>query len=200
MHPHTRRILAFMLAGVLMMVALFGLLSRGPDFEARFERRVESPLPIQELQAELQNTSDWPQWHFNTIRSELISEGPRRVRLFLEPPKKEWKRFELELAVLPTPTGTLTVRLEHESKGRLNRLFSAISWTIELLPQPEGQGTLIRGTLRATTSGPKGRVFARLAERLVLNQLFYPDLEALANPQKRKVKTGESKDGRLLPF
>jgi hypothetical protein len=33
-----------------------------------------------------------------------------------------------------------------------------------------------------------------------MNQVFYPDLEALAHPEKRRGKTGEKHDGRLLPF
>jgi hypothetical protein len=199
MHPHTRKALFFLAALAVLGLASRAWLSRGPDFELSFERQVRSPLSIEALQQELANTPTWQEWHFNVQRVEATS-SPSTLRFFLEPPKKEWKRFELDLQVEQKSPNRIESRVLQESKGRLEKLLSTISWSIQLLPDPEGQGTLIRGEAHARTQGPKARMLGRVVPRIVMNQVFYPDLEALAHPEKRRGQTGEKHDGRLLPF
>jgi len=166
-------------------------------------------LAVEELRQELANTKTWPEWHFNAQRLETFAQADQStstasassiLRLFLEPPKKEWKRFELDLQVDQKSPDRIDARIIRESKGRLEKLLSDIRWSIELLPAPDGKGTLIRGEALARTTGPKARLLARVVPRIVMNQVFYPDLEALAHPEKRRGNTGEKRDGRLLPF
>jgi hypothetical protein len=197
MHPHTRKALASLLVLAVLGLGTRAWLSRGPDFELTFIRQVRSPLSIDVLQQDLANTPTWPEWHFNVQR---VESTPSTLRLYLEPPKKEWKRFELDLQVDQKSPNRIEAQVLRESKGRLEKLLSDVHWSIELLPAPEGQGTLIRGEARARTLGPKARMIGRVVPRIVMNQVFYPDLEALAHPQKRRGQTGENHDGRLLPF
>ena len=208
MHPHARKIL--LAVAVLTGIGLSAktLLSRGPDFEIRFERQVPSRVPIDELRAKLASLEDWTAWHHQfrgiTPRSDgskdssSAENGRRLIRVLVEPPKKQWKRFELDLAVTRSTRDRIEVELLADSKGRIEKLFSSVGWTITLLPDPQGQGTLIRGEARARTTSAKARMLGRVAPRIVMNQLFYPDLEALALPERRR--QGEKHNGQLLPF
>ncbi|MEN9723310.1 MAG: hypothetical protein RJB38_1296 [Pseudomonadota bacterium] len=192
-----------------MVIATGFWLSRGPDETFTFSRVVPSQQSPEALSLLLAEPKSWPRWHFNAIRSEASgvivpqseNEPAQQVRLFMEPPKKEWKRFELDLEVLVyRPGRQLTVRLKRDSKGRLEKLFSDITWSIELLPQTQEPGTLIQGTVRATSKSSRARLLTRIAPRVVLNQLFYPNLEALGDPMKQKGTENASTSGSLLPF
>ncbi len=205
MHPHSRKVLLTAAVIAVLGLSTRALLSRGPDYELTFERQVRSSLAIEELRQELATSRNWPEWHFNAVQVEPVQTGEDTatgptLRLLMEPPKKEWKRFELDLQVHQKSPDHLEAKVVRESKGRLEKLLSEIRWSIELLPAPDGQGTLIRGEAHARTIGPKARMIGRVVPRVVMNQVFYPDLEALAHPEKRRGKTGEKRDGRLLPF
>jgi len=185
-----------------LSLATWSWLSRGPDFTVQFERTVQSPLSIEELGKAFSDPAQWPSWHFNLVSVDSNSPivAGSLVLLKMEPPKKEWKRFELQLRVREFEPGKkLSVEVDSETKGRLQKVLREVSWEIELLPQAQGQGTLLRGRAQAKTASPRGRLMARLAPRVVMNQVFYPDLESLADLNKRKHQKGEH-DGRLLPF
>lgn len=193
MHPHTQKLLG--LAGLLVVLGtgltFWGI--RGPDFQVQFEREVLSRVPPAQLQKAVANLINWPDWHFNTLsvlatditglayspKEQVLMKGAL-LEFSMEPPKKEWKRFVLKAGVIEyAPGRILTVRFVEETKGRIEKLFSNLQWTIEFLPPPSGEGVLIRGRATALTQSARGRFFARLAPRILMNQIFYPDLEKL---------------------
>ncbi|NDD91127.1 hypothetical protein EBZ37_03480 [bacterium] len=204
MHPHTRRV--FQTLGSLLIISLAAVLwlSRGPDYSLTFEREVLSPLSSSELGPLLGRPESWPEWHFHVNRVEASNQplsAGTALRLFLEPPKKEWKRFELNLKLIRfQPQEHLSVAVESESRGRLERLLTGVRWDIQLLPQPSGRGTLIQGSGQARTNGGRARLLGRIVPRILMNQVFYPNLEALAHPEKRKGRSNDAENGKLLPF
>ncbi|MBU6375637.1 MAG: hypothetical protein KGQ59_06545 [Bdellovibrionales bacterium] len=204
MHPHSRRVLQTLGALLILSVTAGLWLSRGPDYILSFKREVHSPLASADLGPLLGALDRWPEWHFHVIRVEASSQplsAGTALKLFLEPPKKEWKRFELNLKLTDfQPQERVSVSLESESRGRLERLLTDVHWDIQLLPQGSGKGTLIQGTGYARTNGGRARLLGRMAPRILMNQVFYPNLEALAHPEKRKGRSNDAENGRLLPF
>lgn len=197
MHPHTRKLLLGATALFLGAGAILGWTARGPDYELTFTREVVSTVPSSSLQKAVEAAVNWPDWHFNTrevtavdlsgqpypAKLQLVEKGSLLI-FSMEPPKKEWKRFEIKSQVLDyVPGRRLEVRFLEETKGRIQKLLSDFSWTIEFIPQEGGLSTLIRGTARATTLSSRARIIGRLAPRILMNQVFYPDLEKLSRLQ-----------------
>lgn len=197
MHRHTLKLLVASATAAVGMGALLIWAARGPDFELRLEREVRTPVPPTQLQKAVGATINWPDWHFNTrevlaidftgfaypARDQWVKKGSL-LELSMEPPKKEWKRFLIRARVLDyVPGELLSVAFIEETKGRIQKLLSELTWTLRFEPLPaDASGrpmTLIRGTATARTLSAKGRIFGRLAPKILMNQVFYPDLERL---------------------
>jgi hypothetical protein len=194
MHPHTQKLLLGAATLLALGGALGGWAARGPDFQVQFEREVITSTPPEPLKKAVHNLINWSEWHFNTRevlaidltglayppKAQVLMKGAL-IEFSMEPPKKEWKRFVIKaVATEYSPGQILSVRLLDESKGRISQLVAHLQWTIEFLPSPSGVGTLIRGRATALTQSPRARFFGRLFPRILMNQLFYPDLERLA--------------------
>jgi hypothetical protein len=97
------------------------------------------------------------------------------VKLVIQPHKGEIRgSFDLLLSVADYVPGKLAIlRLANDQSGRISRLFDHLEWKIELEPG------LIRGTETAHTRHWRARLFAALSQRILMNQLFYPDVMAL---------------------
>lgn len=171
-------------------------LARSPDQVVEFSREVQSPLPAETLGRALHVLENWPRWHYNMLQARSIDArgvelgqydqfaAPHALlHLKMEPPKKQWKRFELFGEVLEyRPNRLIRVRLSRDTSGRLTELFRPLEWTIELIPNEKG--TRIRGTLRGRTAHWRARFFANFAgvtQRILMHQIFYPDLQKLAD-------------------
>src|SRR4051812_32349510 len=86
---------------------------KGPNFEIRFERETRSEAPPAVLGQALHATSNWPSWFHSlkqaqvvdfqgkpySLKDQVIQTGSM-IHLFIEPPKKQWQRFELMAKVL----------------------------------------------------------------------------------------------------
>ncbi len=166
-------------------------LAQGPDRELTFTREVVSQFSIDHFEPFIANLSQWPKWHYSlseakamdSSRKELSTQklqAKMQVRLKLVPPNRPWKKFEVLLSVLEYDPGRfLHLALLEDSSGRLTTLFDRLEWKIKWIP--EGSGTLIQGSLLAHTSHWRSRLFGALAQRILLNQLFYPDLIKMGN-------------------
>ncbi len=63
----------------------------------------------------------------------------------------------------------------------LIRLFDHLEWRLDFFPSPQGkEGGVIHASAIAHTRHWRSRFFGRIAEKIVMNQIFYPDLVKLA--------------------
>lgn len=171
-------------ASVLLMAAA----ANGPDFVLHFEREIPSTLSPERLQYNIASTTRWPQWFYSLAKVRVLEsalEDPAMIRegarlsLLMDPGKAMSKRFEIIARVKKYVPGKLvTLEIENDSTSRLSRIFKNLEWTIEFTPKDSG--TLIRGTASATTCHWRSRLFGRIAERVVMNQIYYPNLIKLA--------------------
>ncbi len=183
-----RLLLALIALVFLASSATLFHLSNSPDRDLQFVREVSTDVSPQVLTRAFTAINNWRDWHFNLKDAELLDATAlapgARIRFFIEPPKKQWKRFEMITRVSTfIPDRELELEFLADSTGRLSRLFSKLSWKIELIAESSPgsvQKTLIRGTLRATTASGRSRIFSKLTPRILMNQVFYPDLEKLS--------------------
>jgi hypothetical protein len=204
MHSHTRKLLMGLTLTAALAALGYWALGRGPDFQVSFERQVASAVEPARIEKAVHNLINWPDWHFNTRQVKAVDAGGQPysakmqtllagslLEFEMEPPKKEWRRFVIKAVVTDYfPSKILAVRLLSESSGRLQRIFSNLQWTLEFEPHASGKGTLIRGRVSALTRSRRARIFARIAPRIVMNQVFYPDLEKLARIEFPKEPVG----------
>jgi hypothetical protein len=168
-------------------------LAQQPDYEIVFTREVNADAPQTAIETALWSLNNWPQWFFITaqvqrvdlagnafpMKDQILVPGAW-IRFWMDPKKGKYKKFEL-LAVVKeyTPLKQMTLRILQDTSGRLTRLFSLIEWKIELIPASPGHTAQIRGTQTVRTRHWRSRLFGRLAERIYMNQVFYPDLMTL---------------------
>lgn len=176
------------LLGILIFssgLTLFSLIACGPNQELHFTREVKSKLDPTRLDRNLSSTTRWPQWFYSL--SEVQSPGaplPKVekgsiLELQMDPKKGQSKKFKLTAEVTEYRPGELIqLKILDDSTGKLTRLFDTLEWKVEFLPND--QGSLIRGTAKAHTRHWRSRFFGRIAERILMNQVFYPNLIKLS--------------------
>ncbi len=161
-------------------------LARGPDFPVYFERVVETHEPPARIQRSLERYRSWPQWHHFTSdvsivgkpTTELPQVGDELV-LTLVPRGHAWRQYTISTQVEEwDPARKIRLRLVKDGKGKVSAMFSDLSWSISIEPAELG-GTRVRGELRAQTASGRARFFSRISERILLNQVFYPDLQKM---------------------
>lgn len=169
---------------VCAMILLGVSLARGPDQDLHMKRTIPSDLDPSRLDRNLSAVSRWPQWFFSLgtakpiTNEQTIAKGSR-VILHMDPKKGPWKKFDLTVEVKDyVPEKALVLQVLEDSSGRLFKLFDSIEWNIEFLPSQKG--SLIQGSVSAHTKHWKSRFFGRIAEKILMNQIFYPDLLKLA--------------------
>jgi hypothetical protein len=145
-----------------------------------FTRIVPSNLEPSRLERNISAPSRWPQW-FHTL--DAVKGPPfqvgSQVTLLIDPNKGSHKKFELVVQVIEhIPNSKLVLRVINDSTGRLTRLFDRLDWIVEL--EPHGQGTLIKGTASAHTRSWRSRLIGRVAGKILLNQVYYPNIMKLA--------------------
>ena len=164
-----------------------------PDRDLVFVRDVPTSLDAKILDQAMSTIANWPTWHHMLEEAKIIDlrglEYPAKdqvltrgelIKFKIENPQKQWKRFELVAELVEyEPRKKVHLRLLKDSTNRITHLFSTLEWTVELMPNPSGQGTLIRGTAIAHTNHWRGRLFGIMAPRILMNQVFYPDLVKL---------------------
>jgi hypothetical protein len=88
------------------------------------------------------------------------------------------------------PLHILRLSILEDSSGRLTRLFDRIEWQLDFQPVSEfnsnsnskfnGKSMIIHAQEWAHTRHWKSRFFGRVAERVLMNQVYYPDIIKLS--------------------
>lgn len=160
----------------------------GPDRELHFEREVPTSLPVETLQESIGSVSNWSEWFYSVYKAQRVdlmgrplatanqtAEKGALIRLEIRPHKGE-RRGSFELLVEVTeqvPQKLITMRLIQDGSGRIHKVVDGLEWRIELLAGK------IRGTATARTRHWRSRVISALSQRVLMNQLFYPNVMAL---------------------
>jgi hypothetical protein len=186
---HFKKVL---ILSLLTCVAVLISFAQGPDQVLSFSRMVPSSLDPERIDRNISAVTRWPQWFFSTAEVKILDSSNQAVssevqtiqdgsllKIRIDPKKGERKKFELTAKVVNyLPGKKLDLALVEDSTGRLTRLFDHLNWNIELI-QTE-KGTHIRETTTATTRHWKSRLFGRIAEKILLNQVSYPNILKLA--------------------
>jgi hypothetical protein len=191
-----KRALPYGAGAALALITLLIALSCGPDRTLEFDREVRSEKAYAELSYQLGTLSEWPKWFQSLESAEIIdpTQSPAlkekpvaatgaRILLKMDPHKGAHRRFEIIGRIVSYDPGRkLVIDIENESSGRLMRLFDRLTWSVELLREGSTSATLLIGHETAHTANWRGRLFGRIAERILLNQAFYPDMIVFADP------------------
>ncbi len=202
------------LGGLLVVVAGSILLYassilHSADIDLHFTRDVFSSLNTLDIGSSLADVREWPRWLYSTTGARLVDSAGKAlpssaqmiargsfVELELHNKRRgPWGHFEVLVQVEDyVPNRLLDLRILGDSQKKLTRLFSRLEWKIELIPQ--ASGTWIHGAATAHTANWRSRLFGRIAERALMNQVFYPNLQELA-----RMKTAVSRDAKMtIPF
>ena len=188
MQNSKRSFKALKLSFLLFFLSLLGgslYFANGPDFQLQLSRDIHSELEASRIDRNLSATNRWPQW-FNALqRVEGDQKSPSSVTagdhltLVIQSKKGLREPFRLTAEVVEyAPEKLLHLKILSDSSGRTFKLFDQLEWKIQLFPSEKG--TLIRGTATAYTRHWKSRLFGKLSEKIIMNQLFYPNLIQLS--------------------
>ena len=168
--------------------------ANGPDVETHFTREIHSESSPATLDKAVYAVVNWPKWHYMmadvkltdltgmeySMRDQVLMKGSL-VKYTVEPKQQKWKQFQLFATVTQyEPQKRVGFILTKDSTGRITKLFDHLEWHLEFIPEANG-GTLIRGTAMGHTANWRARLFARIAEKILMNQVFYVDMEKLAH-------------------
>jgi nitrogen fixation protein len=183
-------------------VIYFASVAHGPDIDIVMVREFPSEVDIEQIHKAVSDISAWPQWFYSlkeakmldgffrplSIRDWILKPGAI-VELSVDPKKGPWKRFTLLTTIVQyVPKKELSMNILKDSSGKLNTAFSRLDWKIEFEPHPKG--TLIRSTVSARAIHWRSKLFGTIAKKILLTQVFYPDLLKLAG--LKNVKSGIS--------
>ncbi|MEO5969787.1 MAG: hypothetical protein ABIQ95_07640 [Bdellovibrionia bacterium] len=188
--------------GTLILGMAIG--ARSPDLDLYFARNIPTSLTPERLEKNISSVTRWPQWFFSlakvttldspTLRlaskqpgeathldSSLIEKGSI-LKLEINSHRFLAKPFELIAEVMEyQPSHTLHLNIINDSSGRLTRLFDRLEWRLDF--EAKEGGAMIHAQEMAHTRHWKARFFGRIAERILMNQTFYPDIIKLSGLQ-----------------
>lgn len=165
------------------MIGVIGLV-QSPDRELHFSREIPSRFESVRLGRNLSAISRWPQWFYSlaevtsSSQSDPLQKGAI-LTLKMDPKKGKRKQFDLTFVVTDVvPEKSIQLKLIDDSSQRLTHLFDHIEWKIEIESAPNG--TRLKGSAVAHTHHWRARLLGGIAERILMNQIFYPNLVRLA--------------------
>jgi hypothetical protein len=193
---HWRKWLAALLGFITAFLILCWWEARLPDESLTFVRESTSQLSMNELSSKLEVVTKWKDWFHNVReaqvldsqnhplpRAEQIARTGALIEIQIDPGKGSHRVFRISGRITRFEPGkVLEIQILDDSSGKITKLFDQLSWKIELTPSADGSSVKIVGTENAHTSHWRSRLFGRLAPRVLLNQLFYPNLLVLSNP------------------
>ena len=172
--------------GTLFLFFYLFFCANSSNCELQFHRVIPTQLTPDRLERNIESISRWPQWFHSLKQAEMIHPSKTQqiqpgstISLAIDPKKGAKKQFKMTLQVKEyIPAKKLTLTLLKDSSGRISRIFDHLEWTIELEPTPEG--SLIRGLAIAHTCHWRSRLLGQIATKILMNQVFYPDLIKLS--------------------
>lgn len=197
-HPRLWLVIGLIL-GIGMAALAF--LGRGPDYTIEWKRDVPSKLKLSELDPALRDLRTWPVY-FHDLRQATIlaADGstPKQplfeipalgtqIRFEIEPRGKEWKRYTLLAKVIAYEPGKkIRFLLLEESTGKTTRLLRNIEWEVSVHGsdgkwEKKGYPSVVHGEIQGETRTSHARFLGRIADRSLMNQVYWIDLVRLAN-------------------
>jgi hypothetical protein len=188
--------LLVLLLGSLTMYV--GSIAQGPDFEVKFVREVYSDVDPDTLTIAMESTANWPRWFHSLKQAQALDPATGEpsgrgtvavgtpVRLFIEPAKREWKRFVVDARVTElVPQKSIQLKVLHDSTGKLDDMFEQLEWKVELDPvapqaREKNRKMIVRGICTAKTRNWRARVFGKLTPRILMYQVYYVNLIAFS--------------------
>jgi hypothetical protein len=184
------------------LIIYISALSGGPDVDLEFVREVKSELPAATISKSVHHIINWPKWHHMAtdaksydIRGFPISPYEHElargeeIELTIIPKGQTWKTFTMVLKVLDYKPGQfIELAMIRESTGKIMKLLSQMRWRIEWVAESE-KSTRIRAVVQARTASWRSRLFDKIARRMMMNQVFWVDLNALAELSEPKDAT-----------
>lgn len=185
--------------GIALFMGAAVWLGRGPDLEVSFKREIPLKTQAADVGLALRAVINWPRWIFSLKDAQVVGPDGQplppaqqearvgaRVKMWIEPKKREWKRYELLTEVTRASAEGLTLRVLSDSKQKLTTAFTDLEWNVDVVHSPAsvrgkpfGDVKLV-GSSRAQTAHWRSRLFGRLAPNILMYQAFYPDLMTLA--------------------
>jgi hypothetical protein len=196
------------LSGAILGVFVLGMAigARMPDLDLSFARNIPTTLTPERLEKNVSSVARWPQWFFSLAKATILDSPSLRLaskqlggatplaydpsliekgsilKLEIDSHRFLTKPFELIAEVTEyQPSNTLRLNILSDSSGRLTRLFDHIEWQLDF--ETKEGGAMIHAQERAHTQHWKARFFGRIAERILMNQAFYPDVIKLSGLQ-----------------
>jgi hypothetical protein len=169
-------------------VLLLSSYANGPDRELSLSRVIPSDLTTGHLDRQISSLTRWPQWFYSLKEAKADPSSPAPsllkkgdvITLAMDPKKGPSKCFSLKAEVTEyRPAHSLSLKIIDDSSHRLTLLFDRLEWKIELEPKPSG-GSWIRSTAIAHTHHWRSRLFGAIAEKILMHQVFYPNVLKLA--------------------
>lgn len=157
----------------------------------QMKRTVESKLPVETVLSDLHNIHSWTSWFHDGKNVTLLTHDQTPTNLWeqaetllvqIENPQKQWKRFDLTGKLIhadldPTlPIQSVTIQINSDSSKKMTALFENIIWKIAV----DRDHKTITGEVSATPIGTRGKILAWFTPKILLNQIFYPDIMKLS--------------------
>lgn len=200
--------MAFLGAGALLLVSL----ANEPDRELRFDRELPSHTEIATLEKAVEDPAHWPLWFHQLQSVEKVKPSPAGkdfgpgavIKLVFDSKKSPWSRFELLARLDEFTSRKISLSILEDSKGKLTTQFDRLEWSVALEPgageeaETDGTGntgvtritrvTRIKGSAAAHTRNWRSRVFGALATKILMNQVYYPNLIKLSELTAAELK------------
>jgi len=193
---HWRRWLVGTLGFITALLFFFWWEARLPNQTLTFTREASTALSLSQLAPKFEDVSQWKTW-FYTVKDVQVVDSQNHplpkeqqkahdgalLEIQIDPGKGSRHRFQLAARIRHFEPGRLLeIEVLDDSAGKITRLFDQLSWRIELVQDSSSPKLQILGTETAHTAHWRSRLFGRVAPRVIMNQLFYPNLLILANP------------------
>jgi hypothetical protein len=177
-----------------LLIASILWLGREPNTQLQFDRTVPVQISEDTLKRALTEVPFWNRWFHYAGKVERIDltgapmPGPDQVvekgawmRILIDPKKGEKRKFFLTVEVTDyQPNQKISFQLKEDQSGKWQRLFSEMTWSLEVLPKTDKLPLRLHGTAVATTRSFRARFWGRLSEKILMNQIYLPDLISLA--------------------
>lgn len=185
--------LTWSILAVILAAIVGGAISvaEGPDFEIELDRKIPSNLSPEYLDKAVQLIRQWPAWYFACVGADQVNangiplpeteqklEKGAFIRLREDTKRRLHGEYSVTLQVVDYVPEMLRMRVIADSKNNLTRLFDPLEWTVQFVPREKGSWILGKATAR--THHWRARLFGKLMPKILLNQVYYPNLFILA--------------------